>query len=217
MSPGAGGPDWHLESVVYQVFPDRFASSGLESAARVGDPARLGRASQRTWAGDARRVVRRRPRGVERRLDHIARLGANVLYLTPIFPAGEHAPLRRDDVRPCRSAARRRRGARLARPRRARAAGMRVLGDLTTNHVGLGARVVRRRPERPSNAPEREFFSFDDRPEHGYASWYGVPLAAEARLPSAELRAGSTATPRRSPPGSSRRTRSTGGGSTSPR
>ena len=23
-----GGPDWHLESVVYEVFPDRFASSG---------------------------------------------------------------------------------------------------------------------------------------------------------------------------------------------
>ena len=26
--PATGGPDWHLESVVYQVFPDRFASSG---------------------------------------------------------------------------------------------------------------------------------------------------------------------------------------------
>ena len=31
-TPGAGGPDWHLESVVYQVFPDRFASSGREVA-----------------------------------------------------------------------------------------------------------------------------------------------------------------------------------------
>ena len=27
------GPDWHLGSVVYQVFPDRFASSGLEADA----------------------------------------------------------------------------------------------------------------------------------------------------------------------------------------
>ena len=24
-----GGPAWHLESVVYEIFPDRFASSGL--------------------------------------------------------------------------------------------------------------------------------------------------------------------------------------------
>ncbi|MDX6478809.1 MAG: alpha-glucosidase, partial [Gaiellaceae bacterium] len=25
-----GGPDWHLDSVVYQIFPVRFASSGLD-------------------------------------------------------------------------------------------------------------------------------------------------------------------------------------------
>ncbi len=27
-TPDTGGPDWHLQSVVYQVFPDRFARSG---------------------------------------------------------------------------------------------------------------------------------------------------------------------------------------------
>ena len=29
-APEAGGPDWHLESVVYEIFPDRFATSGLD-------------------------------------------------------------------------------------------------------------------------------------------------------------------------------------------
>jgi len=28
VSPGDRGAEWHLEAVVYQVFPDRFASSG---------------------------------------------------------------------------------------------------------------------------------------------------------------------------------------------
>src|SRR6266511_1130130 len=27
---GRGGPDWHLDSVVYEIFPDRFAPGGLE-------------------------------------------------------------------------------------------------------------------------------------------------------------------------------------------
>ena len=29
-TPEPGGPDWHLGSVVYQIFPDRFASAGLD-------------------------------------------------------------------------------------------------------------------------------------------------------------------------------------------
>ena len=62
VTPGAGGPEWHLESVVYEVFPDRFASSGLDvDPARVGGSARLGRAADRAWAGHPVRVVRRRP------------------------------------------------------------------------------------------------------------------------------------------------------------
>ena len=58
-------------------------------AAGVGGPARLGRASDRAWAGDAVRVVRRRPRRSRAAPRHIwPTLGANVLYLTPVFPAG---------------------------------------------------------------------------------------------------------------------------------
>ena len=30
LSLDRGGPAWHLESVVYEIFPDRFASSGLD-------------------------------------------------------------------------------------------------------------------------------------------------------------------------------------------
>ena len=44
-------PDWHLESVVYEIFPDRFARGGVDAAAAgLGDPARVGRAGRRRAA-----------------------------------------------------------------------------------------------------------------------------------------------------------------------
>ena len=89
-TPDPGGPDWHLESVVYEVFPDRFASSGLDveppewaRAARVGRPARPAAGRRRRSSCSAATS-----RGSRQRLDHVEELGANVIFLTPIFPAG---------------------------------------------------------------------------------------------------------------------------------
>ena len=93
--------------------PTASRTTGLDAAPPgVGGAARLGRAADRPRAGHAARALRRRPRGIEQHLDHVEQLGANVIYLTPIFPADEHPPLRRDHLRPRRPAARRRRGAR---------------------------------------------------------------------------------------------------------
>ena len=50
---------------------------------------------------------------------------------------------------------------------------MRVIGDLTLNHTGDGARVVRAAQADPS-APERGFYYFDDSLPHGYAAWCGI-------------------------------------------
>ena len=53
--PLAGaGPDWHLESVVYEIYPDRFARGGVEARAR-----RTGRSSGR---GTSCRPAAGRPR-----------------------------------------------------------------------------------------------------------------------------------------------------------
>ena len=59
VTPGAGGPDWHLESVVYEVFPDRFASSGLDvvppewAVPRDWDELPTGRGPTRRSSGSA--------------------------------------------------------------------------------------------------------------------------------------------------------------------
>ena len=98
-------------SVVYQIFPDRFASSGLDvERAGVGDPAGWDELPTGRGAADAARVVRRRPlRRSSEHLDHVERLGANVLYLTPIFPAGSTHRYDAWSFEPRRPAARRRR------------------------------------------------------------------------------------------------------------
>jgi alpha-glucosidase len=182
----AGGPDWHLDSVVYQVFPDRFASSGARveppewAVPRDWDELPTGRGPDTPlewFGGDLP--------GVEARLDHLTSLGVNVLYLTPVFPAGSthrydattfgHVdPLLGGDA------------AYASLVRAAHERGIRVLGDLTTNHVGdrhewFVAALAGR-------SPEREFFYFDDSLEHGYECWYGTPSLPKLDYGSEVLR-----------------------------
>jgi alpha-glucosidase len=185
-TPDRGGPDWHLESVVYQVFPDRFASAGLGleppdwAVPRDWDALPTGRGPETPveWFGGD--LV-----GLERRLDHISGVGANVLYLTPIFPAGSthrydatsfaHVdPLLGGDE------------ALVSLVEAADERGIRVLGDLTTNHVGSGHEWFL--AARNGQGHEREFFFFDERLETGYESFYGNPSLPKLDYRSGELR-----------------------------
>ncbi len=160
---GGDEPSWHLESVVYEIFPDRFATSGLEidvpewAVTCPWDHMPMGRgiASQyELFGGDLR--------GVEQHLDHIESLGANVIYLTPFFPAGSvhrYDSTSFERVDPLLGGDE----ALASLLRAAHARGMRVVGDLTTNHVGIGHEWFAEHPE---------FFYVDgDR----YESWIGVP------------------------------------------
>ena len=186
VSPGAGGPDWHLESVVYQVFPDRFASSGLDVAPpewaikRDWDELPRGRGPDTPFEWFGGDLC-----GVEERLDHLSSLGVNVLYLTPVFPAGSthrYDATTFDGVDPLLGGD----DAFESLVRAAHARGIRVLGDLTTNHVGSGHDWFVAAQER--HEPERGFFYFDESYEHGYVCWYGVPSLPKLDYGSEELR-----------------------------
>ncbi len=185
-SPGAGGPDWHLGSVVYQIFPDRFASSGTAPrppdwvVPRAWDELPDGRspATSREWFGGDLR-------GIEHHLDHVERLGANVLYLTPFFPArsthrydattfGRVDPLLGGDE------------ALASLTAAAHARGMRVVGDLTLNHTGNHHEWFRA-AEAGADAPERDFYYFDDALPHGYAAWWGIRILPKLNHGSPEL------------------------------
>ncbi len=182
-----GGPGWHLDSVVYEVFPDRFASAGLDvdppewAERRDWDDLPTGRGPTTPFEWFGGDLV-----GLERRLDHVAGLGASVLYLTPVFPAGS---THRYDASSFLQVDRLLGGdeALVSLVRAAHDRGIRVVGDLTTNHVGdrhewfLAAR-------NGAGAVERDFFTFDDRLEAGYESWYGVPSLPKLDYRSEELR-----------------------------
>ena len=184
LAVGPGAPAWHASSVVYEIFPDRFASSG----ARREPP---GWAVPREWGRLPEGRGPNTPRewyggdlpGIEQHLDHVESLGASALYLTPIFPAGSthrYDAASFDRVDPLLGGDE----AFASLATAAHARGLRLIGDLTLNHCGAGHEwFVRARDD--AAAPEHDFFIFDPAEKHGYAAWLGV-----ASLPTLDWRSG---------------------------
>lgn len=166
-------PGWLDTAVVYQVFPDRFARAagygappadvpGWAEPARWDDePAAHGRAAAtQLYGGDLG--------GVERHLDHLQRLGVDTLYLTPIFPARSNHRydatsfahvdplLGGDEALVSLSAA-------------LHARGMRLVGDITTNHTGSGHEWFRAAQEDRASH-EAGFYYWSETPP-GYVGW----------------------------------------------
>jgi cyclomaltodextrinase / maltogenic alpha-amylase / neopullulanase len=145
-------PAWVRDAVFYEIFPDRFARS--ESVARPGPfedwdapPTNAG-----LKGGDLL--------GIVEHLDHIASLGANALYLTPVFQsASNHRyhtydylavdPLLGGDgaLRELLDAAHRR--------------GMHVILDGVFNHTGRGFWPFHHVLEMGAASPYRSWFHFD--------------------------------------------------------
>ena len=109
-----------------------------------------------------------------------------MLYLTPVFPARSNHRYDAstfDHVDPVLGGD----DAFAALVEAAHARGLRVMGDLTTNHTGdahewfLAARA-------DAASPEAGFYSFDEHPER-YASWLGVTSLPKLDQSSPELRA----------------------------
>ena len=109
----------------------------------------------------------------------------NVLYLTPFFPAGSthrYDASTFDAVDPLLGGD----AALAALTEAAGARGIRVLGDLTTNHVGSGHEWFS--AALAGAATEREFFFFDPELPAGYECWHGVDSLPKLNYASSELR-----------------------------
>jgi alpha-glucosidase len=172
------GPSWHLGSVVYEIFPDRFATTGAGgdppdwAVPRGWDelPTGHGPETPYEWFGGDLP-------GVEAHLDHIESLGANVVYLTPIFPAGSthrYDATTFDRVDPLLGGDE----ALASLTRAAHARGIRVISDLTPNHTGDKHEWF--------VAGERELYLFDESGD--YESWWGVKSLPKLNWLSRELR-----------------------------
>jgi alpha-glucosidase len=176
-------PRWVHDAIIYQIFPDRFARSS-------GGPA----CPPPAWAVPADwddPVVERGPqtplqlyggdlRGIEERLDHLVSLGATALYLTPFFPAESNHRYNAstfDRVDPLLGGD----AALTSLVASAHARGLRVLGDLTTNHTGSTHEWFVAACADP-DAPEAAFYLFDEHPSD-YECWFD-----ERTLPKLDLR-----------------------------
>lgn len=180
-------PEWPVRSVVYQVFPDRFATSGVvtntpEWARRRswGDLPQGPDWSSELFGGDLY--------GTAEHLDHIARLGADVVYLTPIFTARSahrYDAATFDEVDPLLGGA----DALRTLNEQARGWGMRVMGDLTLNHCGI-AHTWYQNALAVADAEERGYFYLERGPDgtERAATWLGVNSLLKLNYSSSRLR-----------------------------
>ena len=178
-------PAWSESAVLYQVFPDRFAKSMDRPAPEWAIP--------EDWGNT---VIGRGPEtpyqyfggdldGIAARLDHIASLGADTVYLTPIFPARSNHRYDAssfDQVDPLLGGDQAL--ARLAGAVHAR--GMHLMGDLTTNHCG-DAHEWFRTAVQDRHSAESGFFLFSDHPGE-YACWFGHKSLPKFNHGNPELR-----------------------------
>ena len=180
---------WTAAQVMYQVFPDRFARS--RSMERPPLPTW---AIEASWDDEVFPEGPERPRqlfggdldGLTERLDHLADMGVTLIYLTPFFPATSnhrYDAISFDRVDPLL-------GGDEALMRLVNAAherGMRVVGDLTTNHTGDSHEWFQSAYGNPA-APEADFYYWNDAKHIDYVSWYGVPSLPKLNWNSLELR-----------------------------
>jgi len=178
-------PDWVLDQVGYQVFPDRFERSSPTRPAPAwavpaawDDPViHQGPQVSRQWFGGTLD-------GVTSRLDHVSSLGATLLYLTPVFEGRSnhrYDAVSFDHVDPALGGDRALKQMLDAAHRR----GLRVIGDLTTNHTGDEHEWFHAARRDPASA-ERGFYRFDA--DGRYEAWQGIPSMPKLDHASVALR-----------------------------
>ena len=184
-------PDWLAGGILYQIFPDRFAASGMPKAGVPADRvmhAAWGEAPE--WRPDQRGRVWNNDffggdlKGIEQKLDYLQSLGVTCIYLNPIFESHSNHrydtadytridPLLGDeaDFRSLAAAAKER--------------GMRILLDGVFSHTGSDSIYFNRERRYPvegaynsPHSPYAAWYHFRSWP-NDYGSWWGFPTLPE--------------------------------------
>ncbi|WP_263118937.1 glycoside hydrolase family 13 protein [Cellulomonas sp. RIT-PI-Y] len=166
------GPVWARDAVVYQVFPDRFARSAAADDRELPDwalPAQWGDEPIGGGPGTGTQFYGGDLAGIEEHLDHLQRLGVSTLYLTPSFPGRSnhrYDAATFDAIDPLLGGD----DALASLAEAVHARGMRIVGDLTTNHTGVSHDWFHRAQDPGSE--ENSFYYWTDT-EPGYVGWLG--------------------------------------------
>jgi alpha-glucosidase len=182
-------PAWSGSSVMYQIFPDRFARSEQADARPLPDwaaPAKWTDSVIHIGPSTATQLYGGDLLGIEEHLDHLERMGINLIYLTPVFPARSnhrYDALSFENVDPVLGGD----AAYVSLIEAAHERGMHVIGDLTSNHSGDAHEWFVASHLRPG-APESAFYYWLDPEQETYVSWLGVPSLPKFNWNSTELR-----------------------------
>ena len=180
-------PTWIKSSVFYQIFPDRFARSDKVninpewSYPRDWNELPRGRSKftgQELYGGDLY--------GVQEHLDHVSELGANGIYFTPLFPSRSnhrYDATSFDHVDPVLGGDK----AFLTLLKSAKKAQIRILGDLTSNHCGVGHEWLAK-AKKDKSSKERSYFYWDKSIKWGYVGWFGLESLPKLNYASKSLR-----------------------------
>ncbi|MFL7838416.1 MAG: glycoside hydrolase family 13 protein [Candidatus Promineifilaceae bacterium] len=163
-------PRW-ATGTMYQIFPDRFAKSTDRPAPAWAKPAAWDDPVIGEGPDTPRQLYGGDLDGIATHLDHIASLGVGTIYLTPFFPAESNHRYNAstfDRVDPFLGGDEAM--ARLAAAAHAR--GIRLMGDLTTNHCGDKHEWFQAAMADPAS-PEATFFFFTNYP-YEYDCWWGM-------------------------------------------
>lgn len=188
LSTTGPGPDWAEGAVWYQIFLDRFAPSPggqRPDSPPWSVPTEWDEPVEGDGPTTPLQLYGGTLTGIRSRLDHLVTLGVDAVYLTPFFPAASNHRYNAasfDHVDPLL-------GGDQALSQLVDAVhtrGLRVIGDLTTNHTGDTHEWFR---AAAADAEELEagFYSFSDHPAD-YATWFDEPTLPKLDHRSATLR-----------------------------
>lgn len=179
-------PRWLANSVFYQIFPDRFASSGPKKLPQwaKAKPWNSFDNSKKLW--NSQEVAGGDLIGVAEKMSYINELGVNGIYFTPIFPS--HSNHRYDatsfkEVDPLLG------GNKAWEVLRKSASkfGIRLVGDLTSNHCGKGHYWLAK-AKKNKKSKEHAYFYWDKSFKWGYVGWWGLESLPKLNYASQSLR-----------------------------
>jgi glycosidase len=210
-------PDWAQDTVYYSIFPERFRNGDPTNDPKVGRRTYQNRdievhvrwagAPWRPGSGDGSDDAYNNDffggdlAGVIEKLDHVRALGANAIYMTPVFTAASNHKYDTADFHQIDPAF----GTiadfeRLTREAQGR--GIRIIPDTSLNHVGADSVYFDRWAKHPglgafessriqTASPFADWFSFDATqtvPDRQFKGWTGVTDLPELDKRSASFR-----------------------------
>ncbi len=155
-------PAWAREAIVYQIFVDRF-NRGVERPFIQTD--------------DLEQVCGGTLRGVTEKLDYLAELGVNTLWLSPIFPSPSAHGYDATDYRRIEPRLGNMADFRML-VQEAHRRNLRIVLDLALNHCSDRHPFFQDALHTPTS-PYREWFHFDSIYPHGYRGYFGSPTMPE--------------------------------------